>query len=978
MKKRDLIYNIADPKGALSYQKQYFFYQQTDQKQEIWKISDTHSLAKISPKKVSQYSFDASPDLLDAELNTLIRSGGFSIDLDSKDNIDLAINEGRDVVNKFLSLGVPEKAIIVAMSGSKGIYIHVDSRVFGSVSLSGDRDIMLIQGEMANCLFPSLKTLDLSIYKGKKKGRLLRVLNVKRDNNKYRTVVGIKEFLSVDSKELVAMTEAPGKAVEYSEDLQAIEKLEKIFTDSFSLIDLVRKKKISVPKPIHNNDRTAKNESLIVDPNSVSASCLKIFNNEDLFKINPILRYNDWSFLVASIDFYKKEELVLESVMGFVTNAKSDTYPTANDRMNHFLDQRSSLSSADGTKPFCNAIRKALKTSPCAGCPKFSLYTHFDKRSYNFGAKGTYTSFTNDKGQVIENIISNIAPIYQKRKKIFNENGKTVEVIHVFDILIDQFKYVIELNNDELNSNDKIEKIVNLETHGRAIFSVELKKTAVVIFTIARTDEPYLPDENLYTKIGFIENGTYIFRNVIIKNGISKFYKDPIVVLPSDSKANELEWVDLSKEVISKSLLESIRAISAIHEDKICLPALAIAVLPIVNFFINDQHLMSIMIVGPSGDSKSTATKFTMSLWGNFYKLGSLISASWTPYSIQIQGAYFGDSLFPIDDIKQSQIRDMRGFRQIIQNHSDGSSRGRLSSDSKLNVAKPITAQIILNGEDVFAGGETSIVGRQLELEVTKVVKDSSKIEILKKHAANMRGVLPHFLKWLQLGEKDFIDEMYRAATIYYSDAISIGENKERVVKNLANSETAFNVFVDWLKSDLKWDVHFCDDLKMRLRTNLLQIGQRQALLASIVTFDALYLKGLSELISSARVKIDGLVEHADLPPSMPVVGRLFTDHFQTDHIYIFPEISLNAVRDHFLKMGTQFPASTTAVAMNLKKSGSFVLCDADKNTKRRRFQNTNSEYWVFSKSLLNINTSFDSQILAISSDDKNKNDVPL
>ena len=96
------------------------------------------------------------------------------------------------------------------MSGKKGIHIEGEAEIFGAED--GDTHLPKIYKRIAAELKTAfdLLSLDMSIY-NMMSGKLWRIKNVKRSNDRYKVPIELEEFRDLSEEELIELTKAPRK-----------------------------------------------------------------------------------------------------------------------------------------------------------------------------------------------------------------------------------------------------------------------------------------------------------------------------------------------------------------------------------------------------------------------------------------------------------------------------------------------------------------------------------------------------------------------------------------------------------------------------------------------------------------------------------------------------------------------------------------------------------------------------------------------
>ena len=160
-----------------------------------WKpIEDSPDIGrKINEIGASRYSILAiNQEVLDdgtTEQGSLRHTGPWYADIDNPD-LDVSIVSTRELVQKLIDAEIPEEAISVFCSGSKGFHVMVDSKIFREKAGKALTDQPYIYRELAVGFF--VIGMDFQVYSGGR-GRMWRPNNALRPDGKYRVRVSIEE-----------------------------------------------------------------------------------------------------------------------------------------------------------------------------------------------------------------------------------------------------------------------------------------------------------------------------------------------------------------------------------------------------------------------------------------------------------------------------------------------------------------------------------------------------------------------------------------------------------------------------------------------------------------------------------------------------------------------------------------------------------------------------------------------------------------
>jgi hypothetical protein len=126
------------------------------------------------------------------------------------------------------------------------------------------------------------------------------------------------------------------------------------------------------------------------------------------------------------------------------------------------------------------------------------------------------------------------------------------------------------------------------------------------------------------------------------------------------------------------------------------------------------KEKVALHLQGPSGGGKTFLGILGMMLFGDFQE--RIPSWGSTPNSLEVEGHYFRDALFLIDDYKAGLVPSHTVVR-IFQNYSGSHGRSRLNPNSTAQKAPFIRGLLLSTGED-FVTGVESVTGRTIRIKV--------------------------------------------------------------------------------------------------------------------------------------------------------------------------------------------------------------------------------------------------------------------
>ena len=117
--------------------------------------------------------------------------------------------------------------------------------------------------------------------------------------------------------------------------------------------------------------------------------------------------------------------------------------------------------------------------------------------------------------------------------------------------------------------------------------------------------------------------------------------------------------------------------------------------------FVVGYNRPALWLVGLSGAGKSFFAKLFQNFFGNF-PLNENATISWlsTPRRIQLEGYYFRDVFYLVDDYKPEHCPP-KDATWVLQAYADAAARGRLRRDATAAESREIRGQLVCTGEDV-------------------------------------------------------------------------------------------------------------------------------------------------------------------------------------------------------------------------------------------------------------------------------------
>lgn len=165
-----------------------------------WTFAAKHKAARVTVLAVSN-----DPDI--TETSALKYCGPLYFDIDHKDLL-IALASGIELAEKLMALGVAESDLDISLSGSKGVHIFVDQRIFSSGRPMAK--LVLIYKRIATELY--VPGIDIAVYSAEK-GRMFRPNNSLRPDKAYKVPITFEELKTLTVEGYKEMVSAPRKII---------------------------------------------------------------------------------------------------------------------------------------------------------------------------------------------------------------------------------------------------------------------------------------------------------------------------------------------------------------------------------------------------------------------------------------------------------------------------------------------------------------------------------------------------------------------------------------------------------------------------------------------------------------------------------------------------------------------------------------------------------------------------------------------
>lgn len=425
-----------------------------------------------------------------------------------------------------------------------------------------------------------------------------------------------------------------------------------------------------------------------------------------------------------------------------------------------------------------------------------------------------------------------------------------------------------------------------------------------------------IPETSVSTSVGFTADGCYLSRNMLIT-------PDGIIANPAvevdlsegnfSSKIGFLHPDDSILPQLGRHLLEDFLNLKSHDVMYILMGHIVLALFSSDIKDLSGKGKPALHVQGPSGSGKTFECTLAMNFFGEFDDR----FASWssTANAIEMEGWYFRDSLYFVDDYK-ARVTDQQTLIRILQNHADAHGRARLRSNARMSDQRYIRGLLLSTGEDFISDVE-SITGRTILLRV-EPEKNLQAGARCWQNRSLYRMFLPGLIQmvlsnrnWREI-MRQFVDEK-----ISLLDGETRGlSNGLRIASNWALNWLGFNLFLDYLSGlgviDELRKAEMTDEYEAIVRKHL----QAQALEMQSQNSVSIMFRVLGQKLAVGTVSISGLNGSSDRGKLVGVAkesGRL---------IQIYPDILLEALTGHFKAVGQRTPFTKSALRDALAQEG--------------------------------------------------------
>jgi hypothetical protein len=409
-----------------------------------------------------------------------------------------------------------------------------------------------------------------------------------------------------------------------------------------------------------------------------------------------------------------------------------------------------------------------------------------------------------------------------------------------------------------------------------------------------------IPEREVYRSLGFQPDATFLSKGALISPKGMVPPADKEIDLSGCTYAQDLGFKLVDKENVARIAKHLVDEFLKLKQPKVMFPlightmlaAFSSQILPVTGHSKPALHLQ-----GVSGSGKTFLANLAMRFHGNSDRFASWQS---TVNALEVEGYYFRDSLFVIDDYKTSVIEPQSAIK-LIQKYADERGRLRLKPNAERQGERYIRGLLLSTGEDFISSVE-SILGRTIVIEVEKK-KDEEAGRACWANRHDYATFLPYLIQ-LTISDPDWRDEFQTfvesAAEKFKKETLSLS-NGLRISGNWALNAWGFRQFLKTL-ADLK--VLNKDGITAMQKEYLKGVTEHLREQSNIITNQSpamVMFEVLGEKLATGAVSID------DLSQIQGRRGRL-VGKAKLETVYIFPNATMELLASHFRQLGQRIP----------------------------------------------------------------------
>ena len=341
---------------------------------------------------------------------------------------------------------------------------------------------------------------------------------------------------------------------------------------------------------------------------------------------------------------------------------------------------------------------------------------------------------------------------------------------------------------------------------------------------------------------------------------------------------------------------------------------------------------------GPSGCGKLFIATLANSFFGTFHD--HLMSWASTKNAIEMEGYYFRDSLYVVDDFKTG-LTNPKVFVEIIQHYADGHGRSRLTPGGKMGDLYAIRGLLLSTGED-FVSDIESVSARTILIKAEPTVNTIDGLECWQSHHI-YKTFLPYLIGLVisNDGWKDDFSGFVNAYTEELLKDLTGLSNGMRLASNWALNAWGFTQFITVLGQ-----LGIIDDGEseaMREEYNGIALTNLKDHAARLIQQNPInvFFEAIGQAIAAGEARLYGM--DGTLRTGTPI-GILKPE---TNAVCIVPDLALQILLSRFRATGQRIPFTKILLRGALADQGMIVKVKEGRWTVQVRFPDgTRHQAW--------------------------------
>lgn len=366
------------------------------------------------------------------------------------------------------------------------------------------------------------------------------------------------------------------------------------------------------------------------------------------------------------------------------------------------------------------------------------------------------------------------------------------------DVRLDGASHPFAIDADEFGDVGKLKAAVYSTAGPRARF---IGKPETVRDAISALSNPESVVRT--TSAGWNSDATAFLTptGVVDRDGFRPYGRgEPRVDVGTDGPTRGLGLTGLSPREVAALKRHLVEDFLRLHERPVMFTLAGAVALAVLLRHASVTQRPAFWLRGLTGAGKSFPAKLAANFFGDFPLDDDGRFAAWvsTANYIERTGYSFRDALYMVDDYKPELITGAQAVR-VLQAYADGAGRGRLQSDARAHVTRPIRGLLLSTGEDL-PQNNASALARMVIIDVPNCPKQLDLAARCMAMRPSYRGLTADFVRWLIAGGRTagFVGHVERHRGRFYQDIVG-RPNDARIAGNFALLAAAFEEFAVYL-----------------------------------------------------------------------------------------------------------------------------------------------------------------------------------